>query len=157
LRFRLTVWFNLGVNANRGLLSRAEFRKAVSFALNRDELVSRAFLARANATLYPFHPEFYRMENMDLTTQRSLDLAEELLDGLGWTRRCGWLPCAERIAGHAYPAGQQRKCRPRSAAALIAEQLRQAGIRVDVVSKSFPSTKQASRPMIMTCISAKRG
>ncbi|MEM1483278.1 ABC transporter substrate-binding protein [Oscillospiraceae bacterium PP1C4] len=134
----------LGVNSGRGLLSKAEFRKAVSTALNRDELVSTAYLTRANAARYPFHPDFYRLQKMELPAPRNLTAADALLDGMGLTQKDadGYRLQNGTPITLSLLVNSENACR-NAAATLIAGQLKQIGVKVDVVSKSF-SQYQAS-------------
>ncbi len=128
----------IGVNGNRGLLSEAQFRQALSLAINRDELVAKAYLTHARATLYPFNPEFYRMEELELSTPRELARAEELLAGMGLTQKDengyrlrNGQPVTLRLL-----VNSENACR-NAAATLLAEQLRQLGVQVTVESQSF--------------------
>ncbi|MEY8440329.1 peptide ABC transporter substrate-binding protein [Anaerotruncus colihominis] len=128
----------IGVNGNRGLLSDAQFRQAISLAINRDELVAKAYIAHARATLYPFNPEFYRMEDLELSTPRELARAEELLVGMGLTQKDengyrlrNGQPLTLRLL-----VNSENACR-NAAATLLTEQLRQLGIQVTVESQSF--------------------
>ena len=128
----------LGVNGRSGLLAQADFRRAVSAALNRDELVSTAYHSKAVGTFYPIHPYFYRMEGMEHSVPRSLSEAEQLLDGLGYTetdedgyRLVMGQPITLRLLVNNDNASRS------AAATLIAGQLRQVGIKVEVVSQSF--------------------
>lgn len=134
----------LGVNGGRGMLQKAEFRKALSTALNRDELVSKAYVTRARGTMYPFNPEFYRLEGIEPSLPRNLTEADALLDGLGLTEK----------DGHGFRTIQQspitldllvnsdNACR-NAAASLITEQLAQIGIRVNVSAQSFAQYQQS--------------
>lgn len=128
----------IGVNGNHGLLSDAQFRQAISLAVNRDELVAKAYMAHAHATLYPFNPEFYRMEALELSTPRELARAEELLVGMGLTQKDengyrlqNGQPVTLRLL-----VNSENACR-NAAATLLTEQLRQLGVQVTVESQSF--------------------
>lgn len=128
----------LGVNAGRGLLSRAEFREAVSTALNRDELVSKAYVTHANATKYPLNPAFYRMREMELSVPRNLTAADALLDGLGLTEKDadGYRLQYGKPITFSLLVNSENTYR-NAAATLIAEQLGQIGIKINVVSQTF--------------------
>lgn len=128
----------VGINGSRGLLAEPAFRQALSLAVNRDELVQKAYVSRARATMYPLNPDFYRMESIELSAPRDLTRAGELLDELGlrqkdddgWRLRYG-APVTLRLLVNSENAART------AAAALIAEQLARLGIRVEVVSQSF--------------------
>lgn len=128
----------LGMNARRGLLSQPNFRQALNVAINRDELVANAYSSQATVSRYPFNPEFYRMQGMELSAPRSLTRADELLDGLG----------LEEIGqdGYRMQRGEpvtltllvnSENTYRNAVATLIAEQLRQVGIRVNIISQAF--------------------
>lgn len=128
----------IGINGDRGLLRQPEFRHALSMALNRAEIALTAYAGRARAAMYPFHPDFYRLENIDVSAPRNLTAADALLDGLGLTEKDG--------NGYRLQNGQPVTLRllvnsensyRNSAATLISEQLAQAGIRTEVVSGPF--------------------
>lgn len=128
----------VGINGTRGLLADASFRQALSLAINRDELVQKAYVSRARATMYPMNPDFYRMEEIELSAPRDLTRAGELLDGIGlrekddegWRLRYG-APVTLRLLVNSENAART------AAAALIADQLARLGIKVEVVSQSF--------------------
>ncbi|WP_195276371.1 ABC transporter substrate-binding protein [Anaerotruncus rubiinfantis] len=133
----------LGINGNYGWLARAEFRQAISLAVNRDEIVSKAYVSRARATRYPFNPEFYRMNAMELSTPRSLTQADALLDGIGLSSRddnrmrlVNGRPLTLRLLVNSENAYRN------AAATLVTEQLAQIGIKVEVVSQAFSQYQQ---------------
>lgn len=128
----------IGINGRNGLLAQPEFRHALSVALNRAEIVLTAYAGRARAAMYPFHPDFYRLENIDVSAPRNLTAADALLDGLGLTEKDGngyrlqnGQPVTLRLLVNSENSARN------SAASLITEQLAQAGIRIEVVSGSF--------------------
>ena len=95
-------------------------------------------MTHARATLYPFNPEFYRMEDLELSTPRELARAEELLAGMGLTQKDengyrlrNGQPVTLRLL-----VNSENACR-NAAATLLAEQLRQLGVQVTVESQSF--------------------
>ena len=134
----LTDFVYLGVNSQQGLLAQPEFRQAISKAINRDELVNTAYVSRARGALYPFHPAFWRLEGTDQSTPRQLAQADRLLDALGLEEtdehgirmRYGQPVQLELLVN-------SENANRNAAATLIAEQLRQLGIQVEVVSQPF--------------------
>ncbi|WP_101911105.1 ABC transporter substrate-binding protein [Marasmitruncus massiliensis] len=134
----------IGLNGNHGLLQKAEFRKALSTALNRDELVAKAYVTRARASMYPFNPEFYRLDGMELSAPRNLTEADALLDGIGLTERDGngFRTLYQSPVTLTLLVNSDNACR-NAAASLITEQLSQIGIRVIVSAQSFSQYEQS--------------
>lgn len=134
----------IGINASRGLLSQPEFRHALSLAMNRAEIALTAYGGRARATVYPFHPDFYRLESIDLSAPRNLTAADALLDGLGLTEKDenGYRVQNGQAVSLRLLVNSENSFR-NSAATLVTEQLSQAGIRVETVSGSFAQYKDS--------------
>lgn len=136
----------IGINGSRGLLSQPEFRHAMSLALNRAEIVLTAYGGKAQAAMYPFHPDFYRLENLDVSAPRNLTMADALLDGLGLTekdqngyRLQNGQPVTLRLLVNSENSSRS------SAATLVTEHLAQAGIRVETVSSDFAGYENSLR------------
>lgn len=128
----------IGINGSRGLLMKPEFRHALSLALNRAEIAMTAYTGHARPAMYPFHPDFYRMQEIDVAALRNLSAADALLDGIGLTEK--------NDQGQRLQYGQPITLRllvnsenssRNGAATLIAEQLAAVGIKVEVTSGSF--------------------
>lgn len=134
----------IGVNGTRGLLQKAEFRKALSTALNRDEIVSKAYVTRALGTMYPFNPEFYRLQKIDPSAPRNLTEADALLDGIGLTEtnQAGLRVQNQTPITLTMVVNSDNACR-NAAASLITEQLAQIGIQVEVSAQSFEQYKRS--------------
>ena len=138
LQVPLTDLVYLGINGQSGLLAQPEFRQALSKALHRDELVAKAYVTRARGTLYPFHPDFWRLAGTDQSTPRQLAQADRILDALGleetdsrgYRLRYGQ-PVQLELLVNSENASRN------AAATLIAEQLRQLGVEIEVVSQPF--------------------
>lgn len=133
----------LGANARHNLLSMPEFRHAISLALNRDQLVSTAYVGRGKASLYPIHPDYHRMQAVDVATPTDLSLAQALLDGLGLNEKTddGWRLYRGNPVTLNLLINSENSSR-NAAAILVSEQLAQVGIQVHVVSKSFVQYQQ---------------
>lgn len=143
---RLSNLVYIGINGSRGLLSQPEFRHAMSLALNRAEIALTAYGGRAQAAMYPFHPDFYRLENLDVSAPRNLTMADALLDGLGLSekdqngyRLQNGQPVTLRLLVNSENSNRN------SAAALATAQLAQAGIRVETVSGDFAGYESSLR------------
>jgi peptide/nickel transport system substrate-binding protein len=133
------LWFNLTPGApaqkTRPYLQRAEFRQAIAHAIDRDAIVSTVYLGAAVPVYGPVTPG-NRTWYSDAAPKYPHDLARAraLLAAAGLTDRNGD-GMLEDAAGR--PAGfsiitQAGNIRERTAT-LIQEQLRQAGLKIDVV------------------------
>ncbi len=68
--------------------SNADFRKAMSVAINRPELIEALFLGLANTDqAMPAGVKFATAEDLAFMTDFDMDMANQLLDGLGMTER----------------------------------------------------------------------
>lgn len=128
----------LGVNASHTVLSKASFRRALSVALGRDEVVAKAYATKARVSSYPFNPDFYRMREVELGSQGGVSEAEQLLDGLGYSQKDeggnrlrGGVPLTLSLLVNSENSARM------TAAELITAQLAQLGITVQVVAKPF--------------------
>lgn len=127
----------LSINRNHTLLSKPAFRRAISEALNRDELTATAYVGHAQASVYPFHPAYYRLASFPTGAPRNLTNAQLLLEEIGLT-----LDENGRLLNNGEPVrlrllvNTENSCRV-FAATLIAEQMRQLGITIEIISDSF--------------------
>jgi peptide/nickel transport system substrate-binding protein len=140
-----TLWFNLAPNAAarkaRQYLARTEFRQAIAYAVDRDAIVNTVYLGAAVPIYGPVTPG-NRTWYSDTAPKYPHDAAraKALLAGLGLTDKNGD-GMLEDAAGR--PARfsiltQGGSIRERTAT-VIQEQLRQAGLTVDVVPLDPPS------------------
>ena len=140
-----TLWFNLTPSAAaqkaKPYLQRTEFRQAVSYAVDRDAIVSTVYLGAAIPIYGPVTPGNRTWYSDGAPTYpHDVAKAKALFAGLGLTDRNGD-GMLEDAAGQ--PARfsiltQGATIRERTAT-VIQEQLRLAGIRVDVVPLDPPS------------------
>ena len=129
----------VGVNHGRTYLSNPTFRRAVSLALNRDQIVSKAYSSRGVPSSTPFNPSFYA--TMQATTQQTssqIDAANSLLDELGYTERNsdGYRLSGGRVLSFSVLVNSEDSYK-RDAANLMAEQLGSVGIQLTVVEVPF--------------------
>lgn len=54
----------IGINAGKPHLNNAHFRRALSFSINRDLLVSQNYSNRAYPSIYPFNPKWSKISNL---------------------------------------------------------------------------------------------
>jgi peptide/nickel transport system substrate-binding protein len=140
-----TLWFNLTpgspVAKAKPYLQRAEFRQAISYAVDRDAIVNTVYLGAAVPVYGPVTPG-NRTWYSDSAPKYPHDAAraKALLAGLGLTDRDGD-GLLEDAAGHPvrFSIITQRGNIREKTAAVIQEQLRLAGITVDVVALDPPS------------------
>jgi peptide/nickel transport system substrate-binding protein len=140
-----TLWFNLTpgspVAKAKPYLQRAEFRQAISYAVDRDAIVNTVYLGAAVPVYGPVTPG-NRTWYSDSAPKYPHDAAraKALLAGLGLTDRDGD-GLLEDAAGRPvrFSIITQRGNIREKTAAVIQEQLRLAGITVDIVGLDPPS------------------
>jgi peptide/nickel transport system substrate-binding protein len=133
------LWFNLkpapAAQKAKPWLQRTEFRRAISYAVNRDAIVNTVYLGAAVPIYGPITPG-NRAWFSDAAPKTPHDVAKAkaLLAGLGLTDRNGD-GMLDDAAGKPvqFSIIAQRGNIRESVATMIQEQLRQAGIKVDVV------------------------
>jgi peptide/nickel transport system substrate-binding protein len=76
----------LGMNTTKSPTDDVRVRKAISHALNKDEIVEGANFGLGTAALTMLHPEtpYYLTEGADLAPKFDVDMAAALLDEAGW-------------------------------------------------------------------------
>jgi peptide/nickel transport system substrate-binding protein len=139
------LWFNLTpgspVAAAKPYLQRVEFRQAISYAVDRDAIVNTVYLGAAVPVYGPVTPG-NRIWYSDSAPKYPHDpaRAKALLAGLGLTDRNGDGILEDAAGRHVQFSilTQRGNIRERTAT-MIQEQLRQAGITVDVVGLDAPS------------------
>jgi peptide/nickel transport system substrate-binding protein len=140
-----TLWFNLTpgspVTKAKPYLQRAEFRQAISYAVDRDAIVNTVYLGAAVPVYGPVTPG-NRTWYSESAPKYPHDAAraKALLAGLGLTDRNGD-GLLEDPAGRPvrFSILTQRGNIREKTAVVIQEQLRLAGITVDVVGLDVPS------------------
>jgi peptide/nickel transport system substrate-binding protein len=139
------LWFNLtpgsAVAAAKPYLQRVEFRQAISYAVDRDAIVNTVYLGAAVPVYGPVTPG-NRTWYSDSAPKYPHDAAraKALLAGLGLTDRNGDGILEDAAGRHVQFSilTQRGNIRERTAT-MIQEQLRQAGITVDIVGLDVPS------------------
>jgi peptide/nickel transport system substrate-binding protein len=134
------LWFNLTPGAKaraaKPHLQRTEFRQAISYAVDRDAIVSTVYLGAAVPVYGPVTPGNRTWYSTSAPTYpHDLPRARALLAGIGLTDRNGD-GMLDDAAGRPVQFSiitQGGNIRER-VATMIQEQLRQAGIKVDIVS-----------------------
>jgi peptide/nickel transport system substrate-binding protein len=133
------LWFNLApANASRvpAFLARAEFRRAISYAVNRDAIVKSVYLGAAVPVFGPVTPGNRKWYSDDVpTTPFDQARAQSLLSEIGLVDRNqdGTLE-DPRGAPVRFSILTQRGHDRERTAAVIQEQLRQIGVTVDIAS-----------------------
>jgi peptide/nickel transport system substrate-binding protein len=139
------LWFNLAkTRPGRAYLQKAEFRQAVSYAVDRDAIVNSVYLGAAVPVYGPVTPG-NRVWFSEAAPKYPHDLARAraLLATIGLTDRNadGMLEDAAGAPVRFSILTQGGHIRAQTAT-VIQEHLRQAGIVVDVVPLDFPSIAQ---------------
>lgn len=129
----------LGVNSKSTLLSDINVRKAVSCAINREEIVTTGYQNHATAASEPFNPAWSAYQALGRTVQ-ALDQggAEQLLKNAGYTEKNASgiftnnnRPLQLKLVVNSGNAFREE------AAQLISEQLAQAGIGVEITTLAY--------------------
>ena len=140
-----TLWFNLtpgnaAIKA-KPYLQRAEFRRAVSFAVDRDAIVSTVYLGAAVPVYGPITPGNKTWYSSSAPAfPHDVSQAKALLASIGLTDRNGdkMLEDAKGQPVRFSILTQAKHIRERTAT-MVQEQLRQIGIAVDVVPLDPPA------------------
>lgn len=74
----------IGINA-KGILSEADARRAISFALNRSTILSKGYSSRGTATYLPINPLFDYGKDIKVPSY-NINKATTLLEDLGYTK-----------------------------------------------------------------------
>ncbi len=139
------LWFNLAKTpAARGYLQKPEFRQAISYAVDRDAIVNSVYLGAAVPVFGPVTPG-NRVWYSDAAPKYPHDVARArmLLAAIGLTDRNGdGLLDDQAGAPVRFSILTQGGNIRAQTATVIQEQLRQAGIAVDLVALDFPSIAQ---------------
>lgn len=73
-------------NSKNSVLEDANIKKAISLAIDREEIADYSFISFAKAAYTPFHPDFYRLKGFDLSAYKhNIDVANNILDSIGYT------------------------------------------------------------------------
>ncbi len=73
-------------NEKNETLQDSNIKKAISLAIDREEIVDYSFISFAKAAHTPFHPDFYRIKGYDISGLKyNADTANNILDSIGFT------------------------------------------------------------------------
>lgn len=110
----------LGVNSSSQFFASPLLRQAVSYALDRAEIVSTAFRSHARETSTPFNPDWYAVSEGTYSTDADLEKARELVEESGYNLDTGEVTLM-------YNSGNDFK---KEMAEIIAESLANVGFHV---------------------------
>lgn len=80
-----TPVFNfLGVNHNDGALGFSELRQAISYAIDRDEMVEKAMMGYAESANTPIRKKWFMYGDQNFVHKQNFDDAKKLLEENGW-------------------------------------------------------------------------
>lgn len=135
----------LGGNSKSTLLADINVRKAVSSALNREEIVTTGYQGHAAAASEPFNPAWSVYQDLGRTVQeQDLAAVEQLLQTAGYTEKDASgiyvkenRPLQLRLVVNSGNGFREE------AAQLISEQLAEAGISVQITTLAFDQYTQA--------------
>ena len=129
------------IAAHQTFLRRQSFRRAVSAAIDRDAIVRLVYLGRAAALSSPVTPGNKRWVNTRLPAPvRSLERARQILsaDGFNWNRDGAMLDPQNQLVEFSVIVSNNSAERMQIAA-MIQEDLKQLGIKLEVIKLEFGS------------------
>jgi peptide/nickel transport system substrate-binding protein len=130
---RSTYWAN---DPRRDWITRKEFRQAISHAIDREAFANTVFLGAGVPIWGPITPGNRAWFSPNLQRYGySVDRAKEILAGLGLTNRDGdeWLEDAKGTEAHFNVIAYRGNSSIDRGAAVLRDELKKVGIRVDVV------------------------
>lgn len=134
------VYTFLGINHNNAQLGMKELRKAISLAIDRDELIDEARLGYGVAVNSPVRPEWFVCENQQFDFGQNTAAAKKLLEENDWTFSDGiYKKVSEGVeykAGFTILVNEENTVRC-NVAALVSNSLEEFGIKTEVIKVSF--------------------
>ncbi len=142
------------INDSAELLKNVKVRKAIAYALDRSAIITAAYMNRAQASDVPIAPDSWLYDSTSKVYDYNLVTAQTLLTEVGWSdidgdgkleregRDYDELSLTLLVSSSSDTARQ-------SAAQLIASQLGEIGITVDVVSAAFSIGDESSEYVSM--------
>lgn len=147
-----TIYYNnrrltfIGINASNAALSNDALRRAVSYAIDRNDIINSVLFGIGEPTLLPFSTQGFMYPQKYKDVSKHASEAESALKDAGWT--------ADTDSVMYYVGADKKKVRAEVSllvnsenearvqiAGKIAESLKQAGIKVNVVSANFETYK----------------
>lgn len=124
----------VGINTNKERLNNADFRKALSYSLNRSALISQVYSNRALGTLFPFNPRWTELTppSEDELTSDYTKSAQFMADAGGAGTKVTYTLLVNKENGSRH-----------AAANFIASSFVKSGINVTVKEVSFDDYKAA--------------
>lgn len=133
------------INYDNPLLTDIRLRKAIAYALDRNNIISNVYMNRAFACDVPIAPDSWLYESKSKLYDYNVSKAAALLDEMGWTdvdndgireHSSNYQDVSFRLLVNENSETTARK----SAAAAIAEDLLEVGIKVEIISVPFSIT-----------------
>ncbi len=73
-------------NSENDILKDPNIKKAISLAIDREDIVNFSFINFGKAAYTPFHPDYYRFKNYDVTNlKHNVDFSKQILDSVGFS------------------------------------------------------------------------
>lgn len=83
-KLTMSNFIYLVCNINNPIFQDANVKKAISYAIDRDEICDYCFISNAVPTELPFHPDYYKTKNIKPQKKTVID-AKSILDSSGYT------------------------------------------------------------------------
>ncbi len=72
-------------NPKNKALQDSDVKKAISYAIDREDIANYSFISYAKAAYTPFHPDYYKLKDIDiLSFEYNETLANTILDSIGY-------------------------------------------------------------------------
>jgi len=132
-RFPSFSFVYFGLNLNMPLFKDQRFRKALAYAINKEEIIRGVLLGMGKAATGPFPPQSWAYDRSVRDYEYNPQKSKEILKDLGWvnTNNEGYLQRNGETLGFTIMTNQGNKMRSLTAE-IIQAQLKKVGIKVNV-------------------------
>ncbi len=144
MSIKTPIYNFLGINHESPLLAQAELRKAISLAVNRAEIIEKAYMGYGVATNAPVRPDWLSYEKQNDSLDIDTGKALKILEDAGWSLTNGCYTTTKE--GTFYRAEfmiltNEENTTRTAAAEILKKNLDDFGIRVNIESVPFEEYK----------------
>ncbi len=134
------VFHFLGINHKNETLALPEVRKAISYAVNREEIISEVMTGYATAATMPVHPKWFMCGEKEFVTKQNNNAARKELQENGWELADGIYRKTGEETGHTAVFKilyNEDNAQRESVAAIIKKNLEELGFGITVEKVTF--------------------